>query len=272
MTTSLAIYQLLEKLALQPIGVVAIPTHFSIVIRLRNALNDPSAPFKKIVDILHGEPTVSAYVVQAANVASLYNGSKILDVEKAVNKLGTSAVRRIALGVAMSQLAKSKELLPFANLARILWLNSLYTAAAAAVIAENLTTQNREEALFTGLTVNLGAFYMLYLASQQEAARNNLTEVRSAVLRHYVSLTTRVLDKFGFPEEFLETLKVDTLQGGLETSPKSKQALIYAAHQMAMAAYPWTEQDHTLDGFTTMYTDLLPEIQSRFLKLQEEFK
>jgi len=272
MTTSLAAYQLLEKLALQQIGVVAIPTHFSIVIRLRNALNDPSAPFKKIVDILHGEPTVSAYVVQAANVASLYSSTKILDVEKAVNKLGTSAVRRIALGVAMSQLAKSKELLPFANLARTLWLNSLYTAAAATVLAEHLTTQNHEEALFTGLMINLGAFYMLYLASQHEASRASLSEVRSAVLRHYLSLTGRVLDKFGFPQEFLDVLKIDDLEGGLQTAPKSKQELVYAAHRIAMVKYPWTEEEADLEGFNQMYIDLSGDIDARFHKLQEEFK
>lgn len=273
MSTSITAHQLLEKLVTKPIDSTNFPTHFNVVLRLREALNDQRAPFKKIIDILHAEPIVSARIVQAANAAIFYGKEPVLDVEKAVYRLGANTVRRIALGVAMTQLSKAKELLPFSNMARLVWLHSLYTAASASILARAFTQTPPDVALFSGLTLNLGAFYLLYQASGFAVLHDDLDDVQDAVKRHYLSLTHRVVEAIGLPEEVTQSLEIQSLLGQtLVKPPVSIQEVIYASNLLASHHYLWSGQDDAVRLLPEAVTELMPAFDARFQEIQVEYR
>jgi len=272
MTTSIAAHQLLEKLALKPIDSTSFPTHFNVVLKLREALNDQRAPFKKIIDILNGEPMVSARIVQSANAATFYGKEAVLDVEKAVYRLGTNAVRRIALGIAMTQLTQVKELLPFSAMGRRIWLHSLYTASVASVLARAFTRHLPDETLFLGLTLNLGAFYLLYQASQYPMLHKDQDDVKDAIGRHYLRLTQRVLEAMGLPEEVTDALDIAALQGSpMLVPPQTIQEVLHTANLVACRRYPWTDGQDPEAMVTLEILDMADEFDVRFKQIQSEY-
>ncbi len=272
MTSSLKAHQLLQKIVASPITTASFPTHFSVVLRLKQAMNNDDTPIKKIVEILEGEPVVSAKVIQTANAAAFITHGAVMSLEKAVNRLGIATVRRIALGVAMQQLSKSKEMLVFASLTRKLWLNSMYIASASYVIADKLTTFNKDEMLFMGLMVNMGGFYLLYHASQHVELRQSEEDIHEAIRNHYRSLTSKVLKHLNLSETFCEQIDFKTLDGTqLTTVPKNQKELIYAASILASKHYPWDRFHEDFECLDKMYYDLEDEIDERLRSLQSDF-
>lgn len=273
MTSSLKAHQLLQKIAASPITTASFPTHFSVVLRLKQAMNNDDTPIKKIVEILEGEPVVSAHVIQTANAAAFMAHGNVMSLEKAVSRLGIATVRRIALGVAMQQLSKSKEMLVFASLTRKLWLNATYIASASYVIAHKLTNFNKDEMLFMGLMVNMGGFYLLYQVSQHAELRHSEEDIHQAIRNHYQSLTSKVLKHLNLSDSFCEEIDFKTLEGTkLETVPKSQKELIYAASILASKHYPWDNDDEDLNCLDKMYYDLETEIDERLHALQSDFR
>lgn len=272
MTTSISAHQLLEKLALKPIDNTSFPTHFNVVLRLREALNDQRSPFKKIINILNGEPMVSAKIVQSANAATFYGKEAVRDVEKAVYRLGANAVRRIALGVAMAQLTQAKKLLPFSAMGRRIWLHSLYTAATASVLARTFTRYQPDEALFLGLSLNLGAFYLLYQASQYPILHKDQDDVKDAIGRHYLRLTHRVLETIGLPEEMVDALSIAPLQDAPMLSlPQTIQEVLHTANLVACQRYPWTETQDLTGMVAPEVLGMADDFDVRFRQIQSEY-
>lgn len=273
MPTSLSAHQVLEKLAIAPVSTSAFPTHFNVIIALRTAMNDRQAPVKKMAHILMAEPVVAAKVLQSANAATHYGHTRVMDIDQAIFRLGSSAVRRIALGVAMAQLVRAKELLIFSDLSRQIWLHSLYCAAAADVITATLTPFTRDEALISGLMVDLGAFYLLYLAATHKETHGARDDVLSAVKKHYSRLSMNVLRYLQLPPEITDSVDLDPLAGRvLKTSPKTLTEVVYAAKIFANDRYPWAEHESALACLTPIYTELQEAIDLQFEKIKQEYR
>lgn len=273
MNSSLTSHQLLEKLAFQEVTTASFPTHFAVIIRLRTAMNDRQAPHKKIMTMLNGEPVISARILQAANMASLHGHEPVLDLGTAVMMLGVSTVRRIALGVAMTQLAKTKELLVFANLSRSLWLHSLETAMASSVFAEELTTFNHDEAFFAGLMVNIGAFYLLYQAAHHPMLQRSPDDVHAGIKKFHASTTKKVLSHLKLPEAIITAADMTGFEPiTMENPPKSLQEVVRSACVLAMGDHPWFESFTEGSVIGPMYEELHPKVLKGLEHLQTEFQ
>jgi len=273
MNSSLIAHQLLEKLALKEVTNASFPTHFMIILKLRTAMNDRQAPHKKIVKMMNGEPVISARLIQAANVVSNYSLPATADVGKAVDVLGTASVRRIALGVAMSQLAKSKDLLIFSNLSRVLWLHTIQTASTASLLAKTLTTINPEEAFFAGLMVNMGSFYLLYQASQHQSLQRSPEDVQKAIKQFYPVMTKKVLAYLGLPLQVIEAADLTSFENLKVTAPpKTMSEVVQAAMVMAMNDHPWFIE-YTKDSILpSMYTSLSTKVLESLSDVHEQYR
>lgn len=272
MNSSLQSHQLFEHLAKKPIDNVTFPIHLNVVMKIRDAINDPKSSTKLLTDIIKAEPMISARIIQSANSASSHGYVRILDVEKAVMKLGNETIRRTTLAVAMAQLARSKDLLVFSSLSRRIWLHSLYTASASYVIAKEYTNINPDEALFSGLMLNIGAFYFLWLASRLPGSDIFIDDVRIAIDRHYLVLTHGVLKHMSMPKELLQSLEIHAHTDQiLLDAPTTIQEIIYAANVLASAKFPWIEEDYSVEFLSPLYTKTIPLIEQHFTLLREEY-
>lgn len=265
-------FKMLEDIATEMSEDIVFPTCFDVSLRLRNALRDSDISIDRIAEVVQIEPLISSRLIRQANVAARISRDEVRDVPTAVLKLGLKAVRNIALGVAINQLVKSKELLPFSELSRRLWEHSIYTASAAVVIGRKLSSVNPDEAAFAGLVHDLGAFYMLYRAAQYEELRTRPDSLRYLISNWHESIGESLLFALKLPGPLIEAAAYhDEPRPPLLENPRTLGEVIYAANALASAEFEWLDQAHVERRLGNQYHLLVPEIDAHFKALRAEY-
>lgn len=263
-------YRRLEEDIFKPILIQSIPTHFSLTIRIRKALENPDTGITEIASLIKGEPAVAAAVVGSANSALNYSGVAINNVEKAVSRIGLAAVKRICRAIAIQQLSRSKELMPFAGYARLLWLHALYSAASSEVIADKVADLPKDEAQFRGLLSTLGGFYLLYLASKQPELSNDTSRLPRLIEDWHRVLTMKLLGNFGYDASFSECYRYSFKDELLSRPPKTWSELIAVSNRLSCEHYHWQPTKGSQDN--GIYEAHRAEIVSVFERLQADFQ
>jgi len=270
-------FQMLEDIARELAGEVVFPTYFDAAFRLRKELQNPDLPIPRIASIVGVEPLVAAKLMQLANSA-LYSpdGSKARDLRAAISRLGVDLVRTTALGIAMGQLMRSKDMVLFSDLTRSLWDHSLKTAAAARLLARTHTRINPDEALLAGLVHDLGAFYMLYRAAQYPELRARPDTVKYLIIQWHESIGVTLLSALGMPEEIVQaTIDHDQPRPAPETV-RTLADVVYVGNVLAGTHFEWLYQDYDPDAgdagiVRKNFADLLPEIDIDTREMQAVF-
>ncbi len=266
-------FRMLEDIAAEISSEVVFPTYFDAVVRLRNELRNPDVSTERIVSLVRAEPLVSARLLHLANAAAQGNTGEIRDLGKAIVRLGVNTVRTTALTVAMTQLVRSKELVPFSDLSRTLWQHSVFTAAAASVIARELAPRiNPDEALTAGLLHDLGAFYMLYRAAQYHELRARPDTVRYLISQWHESIGESLLFALQLPESLIEAIRDhDTPRDLMEHAPHTLSDVVYAANALGRGAFEWREESGQPRLLGQRYLDLNEQVIAEFNALRAEY-
>ena len=261
-------FQMLEDIATELAGNVVFPTSFDAALRLRKELQNPDLPTARIATIVGFEPLVASKLLTLAN-SVLYSpdGTPARDLRAAISRLGVDLVRTTALGIAMNQLLRSKEMVGFSDLAGGLWTHSLKTATAARILARTHTKIKPDEALLAGLVHDLGAFYMLYRAAQYPELRMRPDTVRYLIIEWHENIGVTLLNALGLPEEIIQsTVDHDQRRVG-PVVIRSLADVVYIANILAGTQLEWAdvgndERAGEIEEAKQEYADLLPEIES----------
>jgi HD-like signal output (HDOD) protein len=270
-------FRMLEDIAQQLTGDVVFPTAFDVVTRLRKALQDPDLSMSRLAEIVELEPLISGRLIGMANSAAFRaRGLEVRSVKVAVTRLGLNLVRSTAMGIAMNQLLRSKDLLPFSDLAERLWQHSLRSAAAAEVIAQRMTNIAPDEALLAGLIHDLGAFYMLYRASQYEELRVRPDTVRHLIIEWHESIGHSLLIALGMPHAVADAVRDHDRPRPVPRPPKNLADLVFVANFMAGGKFEWLGRDADAPAAETIelpneYVDLFEEIDKRGKEMRSTF-
>ena len=270
-------FEMLADIAKELSGEVIFPTYFDAVLRLRKVLQDTSLSIIEIAAAVSMEPLIGAKLLHLANsVAFNPAGLEVVDLKSALTRLGVNAVRTTAMSIVMSQLMRAKGMANFAELTHALWDHSIKTAAAARIIAKNLTRLNPEEAMLAGLIHDLGAFYMLYRATQYEELRHRPDSVRYLIIQWHESIGVSLLNAIGIPEEIVDAT-VDHDQVRSTPSPiRSLPEVVYVANMLAGGHFEWLMQNQSdypadLTLLNEKYDYLLPEIDALVVEMRTSF-
>lgn len=272
MIGSTDLYHRLEAIARVPVTAGNIPTHFAVILRLQRTIEDPDSTHKDMARVLFSEPMVVTRLVQAANTAAFMHHPPVRDLESAIFRLGNASTRRIALGVMMAQLTQTKPLLRFSSVSRHIWLHSLYTSSATAVLCEEYSIARKEEALFSGLVLNIGAFHLLYLISKDQELSCYQDEIKEWLVRHLLKTTQCVLQTMAMPKTIVESLDIELLESRIpvETPRTIKDALLMA-FLLASERCPWSEEGVLTEYIDDDYLSLWPDIEEQFKEVQAVF-
>lgn len=188
-------------------GDISFPTYLDAAMRIRMALNSPDLTVDKLSRVVVAEPLVAAKVVRLANSAALNpSGKEIADVRSAVMRVGFTAIRTLAISVAIQQLMLEKEMAPYRDKARALWEHSLDVAALSYVISRRMTRINPHEAMFAGLVHDIGHFYLLsQVAGHPEVVRDE-EELERILDEWHSSIGHAVLSALEAPEIILQAV------------------------------------------------------------------
>ena len=270
-------FQMLEDIAKELSGEVVFPTYFDVVLRLRKVLQDPNQSIGEIAATILIEPLISAKLLHLANsVAFNPEGREVVDLKSAIARLGINAVRTTAMSIVMSQLLRAKGMAEFAELTHSLWDHSIKSSAAARVIAKKMTRLNPEEAMLAGLIHDLGAFYMLYRATQYEELRHRPDTVKYLIMQWHESIGVSLLSALGIPEEIIDATADHDHIRPTPSPIRSFSDVIYVANMLVGGHFEWLMQDQpeNLAEVTLLmekYSYLLPEIDALVVEMRACF-
>ncbi|MBU1237056.1 MAG: HDOD domain-containing protein [Gammaproteobacteria bacterium] len=270
-------FQMLEDIAQELSGDVVFPTAFDVVTRLRKALQNPDLPLPRLAEIVEMEPLISGRLIGLANsVAFRRRGMEVRSVKVAVTRLGINLVRSTAMGISMNQLLRAKDLLPFRDIAQRLWQHSLHTAAAADVIAQRMTSIAPDEALLAGLVHDLGAFYMLYRASQYEELRTRPDTIRYLITEWHESIGHSLLIALGMPHAIADAMRDHDRPRPIPRPPRNLADVVYVANVLAGGKFEWLSRDSDAAAAETVelpieFVDMKADIETREKEMRAIF-
>lgn len=237
-------FQMLEDIAEELQGEVIFPTCFDVTVRLRQALNDENLSLDRIVAMIRVEPLIPLRLLALANSAA-YNtsGRQVRDVKTAVSRLGLKTVRNVALATAMKQMLAARNLVEFQSLANGLWEHSLLSASAAFVVAGEMTRLDQEEALLAGLVHDLGAFYMLYRATQYPELRARPDTVRYLVAQWHESIGVTLVEALKAPSDIVEAIRDHDAHRPPPKEPRTLGDVVFVSNLLAGGGSEWLLQD-----------------------------
>ena len=270
-------FQMLEDIAKELSGEVIFPTYFDAVLRLRKVLQDPNQSIGEIAATILIEPLISAKLLHLANsVAFNPEGREVVDLKSAIARLGINAVRTAAMSIVMSQLLRAKGMAEFAELTHSLWDHSIKSSAAARVIAKTMTRLNPEEAMLAGLIHDLGAFYMLYRATQYEELRHRPDTVKYLIMQWHESIGVSLLSALGIPEEIIDATADHDHIRPTPSPIRSFSDVVYVANMLVGGHFEWLMQEagdnpESIVALEAKYGHLKPESDALTAEMQSSF-
>ncbi|MCE1240677.1 MAG: HDOD domain-containing protein [Azonexaceae bacterium] len=271
-------FSMLSDIARELSSDIVFPTYFDAILRLRQALENPDLSLTDIGKIIALDPLISAKLLHMANSAAFNSaGRPVVELKTAVAMLGLTTVRSTAMAIAMRQLMRAKSLAQFASTMQLLWEHTIRCSAAARVLAEKLTRVNPDEAMLAGLIHDLGAFYMLYRATQYEELRNRPDSLRHLILHWHESIGISLLTALGLPDEIVNATAEHDRPRLLPSPPSSLHDIIYIANLLAGSQREWLQEmdDATLklqQEAQTRFQEFLPDIEAITDELQRTLK
>ena len=270
-------FLMLEDIARELKSVVVFPTYFDAAMRLRKALQDPDISIARIANLVSVEPLVAAKLMHLANSALYISDSKpIRSLPAAITRLGVELVRTTAVAIAMNQILRAKDMATFSDLTHALWQHSIRSAATARILARTYTRINPDEALLAGLVHDLGAFYMLYRASQYPELRERPESVKHLIMQWHEGIGVTLLGVLGMPDEIIQAIVDHDHPRAVPEPLQTLSDVVYVSNILAGAHFEWLYQD--IDPVIAessiareKFADLLPEIDADTQEMQSVF-
>jgi HD-like signal output (HDOD) protein len=177
-------------------GSVDLPCFPNVVIRIRDALNDPTTSIEETVKLVGAEPRLAARLIQTANsVAFNPSGARVTELKTAITRLGQQLVQGAAMSFAVQHMKDEPALRAIAEQLRKLWEKSIAVASISQVVARR-TKVRPDEAFLAGLLHGIGRLYIMAHAVGKPSALTLNLECDEAIATWHPSIGKAVLENW----------------------------------------------------------------------------
>lgn len=189
-------------------GRLTFPTALDVSVRIRKLAADDKASLDDIAAVVQAEPVLSAKTVRMANsVISNPYGATITNVKDAVSRIGLSALRSLAFAVSFEQLSQDHRSHNLRVMASGLWMHSLDVACWASAIARECKASQPDTALFAGMMVDIGQFFLLARATDYPAMESNIDRFAEFVNIWHRPVGRAILEALSLPDSIVEAFR-----------------------------------------------------------------
>lgn len=186
---------------------VVFPTSFEVTMRVQALLKDPDISINRLTDLIRAEPLLSTKIITYANSAALRGiGKDIEDLHPAILRVGLDVVRSVSYTVAMQQLTRSMDMMPFQDLSDRIWMHSLAVAAVARQLARKARL-NPEKAFHLGVVHDIGAFYLLFRCAVDSVLTLDHDRLLELLFEWHDGIGHALLSAMGQPDELLNPVQ-----------------------------------------------------------------
>ena len=180
---------------------LALPTIPDVSIKIRRAINEPSANSSKIARVVQIDPSITARLIKISN-SPLYRGRrKIESCPEAITRLGLKAAQDIITVFALKAVFKAKSGLIRRKMQE-LWSHSSHVAAISAVLAHKTPGFDPDRAMLAGLVHDIGIVPILAYADRQPDILASPGDLAEAVRELRSEIGVQIIRKWDFPTDF----------------------------------------------------------------------
>ena len=123
------------------------------------------------------------------------------------------------------------------------WEHTLETAATASVLARHFLKISPDQAFLAGLMHDLGAFYMLYRASQYPELKARPDTMLYVIVQWHESIGESLAYSLGLPENIIEAIRDHDHPRPPVFHPKNLTDVLYVANILSGAVFEWQRKD-----------------------------
>lgn len=145
----------------------SLPTPPKVVVRFIELSKDPDSELDACVNLIQADPSLSSKLLGTSNSTRVGSRQWIRTIKQAVNLLGTSNVRALAMGHSLASIYSHWELEE--EDARAYWEASLCKALAAQMLARITVPRHADEVFAISLFQDLGVGFFVALAGTEFA-------------------------------------------------------------------------------------------------------
>lgn len=177
-----------------------LPTSLRVAFALRQLLEDPDTDLAQVEDLLSAEPVLASALIRAANAATY--GSPMLhpSVRTAVQKLGFSAARVLAIALAVQQIQRGIPNPSARLMAEELWEFTFEVACLCEAVATTDRSATPELSMLHGLTHSLPQFAFLAGLRNSRTVRFSREQILELAGRSHLPSLYRILTDLGLEE------------------------------------------------------------------------
>ena len=220
-------------------GRLSFPTALDVSLRIKRLADNPDSSLDEIAGVVRAEPVLSAKTVRMANAVALNPyGAPISNVSDAVRRIGLATLRCLAFAVSAEQLAQDHRSKAMRLVASGLWMHSVDVSAWAFALARRLKVVNPDTAMFAGIMIDIGQFFLVARAADYPALENNMDRFAEFVSTWNEPVGRAILEVFELPESILDAFQYEDPYGGA-WPPADLADLIFIASLAADTPNPF---------------------------------
>jgi HD-like signal output (HDOD) protein len=220
-------------------GRLSFPTALDVSLRIKRLADNPDSSLDEIAGVVRAEPVLSAKAVRMANAVAMNPyGPPINNVGDAVRRIGLAALRCLAFAVSAEQLAQDHRSKAMRLVASGLWMHSVDVSAWSFALARQLKVVNPDTAMFGGIMIDIGQFFLVARAADYPALENNMDRFAEFVSTWNEPVGRAILEVFELPETILDAFQYEDPYGGA-WPPADLADLIFIASLAAETPNPF---------------------------------
>jgi HD-like signal output (HDOD) protein len=220
-------------------GRLNFPTALDVSLRIKRLADDANATLDQIAKVVQAEPVLSAKVVRMANSVALNPyGTPITSVTDAVRRIGLATLRCMAFAVSAEQLAQDHRSKAMRLVASGLWIHSVEVACWAYALAKKLRVVAPDTALFAGMMVDIGEFFLLARATAFPELEADMPRFAEFVSTWNEPVSRALLEALDMPEDILDAFDYEDPYGG-SWPPKHLADILFVAGLATEAPNPF---------------------------------
>ena len=180
---------------------LALPTIPDVSVKIRRAINEPSANSSKIARVVQIDPSITARLIKISN-SPLYRGRrKIESCPEALTRLGLKAAQDIITAFALKAVFNAKTGVIRRKMQE-LWAHSSHVAAISAVLAHKTPGFDPDRAMLAGLIHDIGVVPILAYADRQPDILASPADLAETVRELRSQIGVQIIRKWDFPNDF----------------------------------------------------------------------
>ena len=218
---------------------LSFPTSLDVSLRIKRLADNPDSTLDEIAMVVKAEPVLSAKAVRMANAVALNPyGKQTTNVHDAVSRIGLSALRCLAFAVSAEQLVQDYRSRDLRLIASGLWMHSLDVAAWAYALARHLKVVNPDTAMFAGMMIDIGQFFLVARAAEYPALETGLDRFAEFAATWSEPVGRAVLEIFELPEAIVDAFPYEDPYGGA-WPPENLADIMFVASLAAETPNPF---------------------------------